>query len=287
MNAPRFQHEAMATFWELTLPGAEPAYARQAAQAAFRELDRLEGELSRFIEHSVISRANRLPPGGDLTLTPDVLACLLVAAEVSVATGRAFDPAFRSSRPPNLPPELPPYFLDPETHRLTSRAERLDLDLGAVGKGYALDCLADLLREWGFPAAHLNAGGSSVLAFGDEATAGDGWTAGLVDGEGHRIPVTLRDASLSGSGTEEQGGHLMDPRNGRTAEARPRAWALAPSAAQADALSTAFFVLEEARIREVCAAHPGIGAAWLAADGTLQGAGTLAGAANADPRTQA
>jgi thiamine biosynthesis lipoprotein len=286
MSTPQFQHEAMATFWELTLPGAEPAYARQAAQAAFRELDRLEGELSRFIEHSVISRANRLPPGGALTLTPDVLACLLVAAEVSVATGRAFDPAFRSSRPPNLPPQLPPYFLDPETHRLTSRAERLDLDLGAVGKGYALDCLADLLREWGFPAAHLNAGGSSVLAFGDEATAGDGWTAGLVDGEGYRIPVTLRDASLSGSGTEEQGGHLMDPRTGRTAEARPRAWALAPSAAQADALSTAFFVLEEARIREVCAAHPGIGAAWLAADGTLQGAGTLAGAANADPRTQ-
>ena len=48
----------------------------------------------------------------------------------------------------------------------------------------------------------------------------------------------------------------------------------------------AFFVLEEARIREVCAAHPGIGAAWLAKDGTLQGAGTLAGTANADPRTQ-
>jgi len=287
MSAPRFQHEAMATFWELTLPGADPAYARQSAQAAFRELDRLEGELSRFIEHSVIARANRLPRGGTLTLPPDTLACLLLAAEVSVATGRAFDPAYRSVRPPDLPPELPPYFLDPETHRLTSRAERLDLDLGAVGKGYALDCLADLLREWGFAAAHLNAGGSSVLAFGDEATAGDGWTVGLLDGEGLRIPVTLRDASLSSSGTEEQGGHLVDPRNGLTAIARPRAWALAPSAAQADALSTAFFVLEEPHIREMCAAHPSIGAAWLAADGTLQAAGTLVGAVDADPRTRA
>lgn len=287
MSAPRFQHEAMATFWELTLPGAEPAYARQAAQAAFRELDRLEGELSRFIEHSVISRANRLPPGGALTLTPDVLACLLVAAEVSVATGRAFDPAFRSLRPPDLPPDLPPYFLDPATHRLTSRAERLDLDLGAVGKGYALDGLADLLREWGFTAAHLNAGGSSVLAFGDDPAAGGGWAARLVDGEGNRVAVTLRDASLSGSGTEEQGEHLIDPRTGRAAGARPRAWALAPSAAQADALSTAFFVLEEPRIREVCAAHPGIGAAWLAADGSLCGAGTLAGVATAGRRTRA
>jgi thiamine biosynthesis lipoprotein len=277
MSAPRFQHEAMATFWELTLPGTDPAYARQAAQAAFRELDRLEGELSRFIEHSVISRANRLPPGGSLTLPPDTLACLLLAAEVSVATGRAFDPAFRSVRPPDLPEDLPPYFLDPETHRLTSRAEHLGLDLGAVGKGYALDCLADLLREWGFPAAHLNAGGSSVLAFGDETDAGGGWTAGLLDGAGHRVPVSLQDASLSGSGTEEQGEHLMDPRSGRPAAIRPRAWALAPSAAQADALSTAFFVLEETRIREVCAAYPGIGAAWLAADGSLRVAGSLAG----------
>lgn len=287
MSAPRFQHEAMATFWELTLPGADAAYARQAAQAAFRELDRLEGELSRFIEHSVISRANRLPRGGTLTLPPDTLACLLLAAEVSVATGRAFDPAFRSTRPPDLPPELPPYFLDPESHRLTSRAERLDLDLGAVGKGYALDCLADQLREWGFTAAHLNAGGSSVLAFGDEATAGDGWAAGLVDGEGRRVPVTLRDASLSGSGTEEQGEHLIDPRTGGPAGVRPRAWALAPSAAQADALSTAFFVLEEPRIREVCATHPGIGAAWLTPDGSLQSAGSLTGLWSASGPTRA
>jgi FAD:protein FMN transferase len=287
MSAPRFQHEAMATFWELILPGADPAYARQAAQAAFRELDRLEGELSRFIEHSVISRANRLPPGGTLTVPPDVLACLLLAAEISVATGRAFDPAFRSTRPPDLPEDLPPYFLDPSTHRLTSRAERLELDLGAVGKGYALDCLADLLREWGFTAAHLNAGGSSVLAFGDETAAGGGWSAGLVDGEGRRVPVTLRDASLSGSGTEEQGEHLVDPRTGRPAGVHARAWALAPSAAQADALSTAFFVLAEPRIREVCAAHPGIGAAWLGPDGSLRGAGTLAGVVAEDPRTRA
>ncbi|MFZ9745634.1 MAG: FAD:protein FMN transferase [Opitutaceae bacterium] len=287
MNAPRFQHEAMATFWELILPGTDAAYARQAASAAFRELDRLEGELSRFIEHSVISRANRLPTGGSLTLPPDTLACLLLAAEVSVATGRAFDPAFRSVRPPELPADLPPYFLDPETHRLTSRAERLALDLGAVGKGYALDCLADLLREWGFPAAHLNAGGSSVLAFGDAAAAGEGWTAGLVDGAGQRVPVPLRDASLSGSGTEEQGEHLVDPRSGRPAEIRPRAWALAPSAAQADALSTAFFVLEETRIREVCAAYSGIGAAWLAADGSLQAAGSLAGVVGERPPTRA
>ena len=86
----------------------------------------------------------------------------------------------------------PPMASEGRTRRWSGHC--LDLDLGAVGKGYALDGLADLLREWGFTAAHLNAGGSSVLAFGDDPAAGGGWAAGLVDGEGNRVAVTLRDA---------------------------------------------------------------------------------------------
>ena len=64
MKWPVFQHEAMATYFEITLAGPDLALARYAAAAAFRELDRLEAVLSRFVETSDISRANGLAPSG-------------------------------------------------------------------------------------------------------------------------------------------------------------------------------------------------------------------------------
>ena len=60
MTPSTFQHEAMATYFEITIAGQERDYARQAAEAAFRELDRLENTLSRYIESSDIARANHL-----------------------------------------------------------------------------------------------------------------------------------------------------------------------------------------------------------------------------------
>ncbi len=59
----RFSHEAMATTFEILIVHEDERYARQAAMAAFHEVDRLEAELSRFIEHSDVSRINNLPAG--------------------------------------------------------------------------------------------------------------------------------------------------------------------------------------------------------------------------------
>ena len=82
MTHPTFQHEAMATYFEIIIAGHEHEYARQASAAAFRELDRLENTLSRFIEFSDISRANRLARGESTTIGHDTLECLLIAADV-------------------------------------------------------------------------------------------------------------------------------------------------------------------------------------------------------------
>jgi FAD:protein FMN transferase len=92
-----------------------------------------------------------------------------------------------------------------------------------------------------------------------------GWQVSLGEGRGQRH-FNLLAASLSGSGTAVKGAHLIDPRTGAPAQRTSRVWAFAPNAAQADALSTAFFVMPEADIAALCETHPHLGAA-LAAPG--------------------
>jgi thiamine biosynthesis lipoprotein len=257
----------MATWFEVVVAGQDEAYARQAAAAAWRELERLESELSRYVESSDIARANRLSPGETISIGDDAMQCLLASAQVSHDTRRAFDPAYASERSPDQPPGAAPFTLDPSAHTLTSRAKRLHLDLGAVGKGFALDRMADTLEEWGVRSALLNSGGSTVLAL--EPPPGlSGWTIGLGEGAGRR-EVGLTQVALSGSGIAVKGAHLIDPRTGRPAGRPERAWALAPSAAVADALSTAFFVLTDREIESFCAENPSLGGAVVGPRGGL------------------
>jgi thiamine biosynthesis lipoprotein len=263
-----FNHEAMATTFRIHLADQEPDYARKAAAAAFRELDRLESELSRYIESSDISRINRLPEGGSTVVGEATMACLTLAARLSALTGGTFDPAYASERPgPEAGAEPALYALDPAAHTLTSLCPRLHLDLGAVGKGYALDCMAEVLREWDVLAACLDSGGSTLLAL-SPPVGERGWPAGVGEGA-HRRVFALRDRALAGSGLAVQGEHLCDPRTGQAASRRDRVWAFADSGAAADALSTAFFVLDDAGVVACCAAQPRIGAAIAQADGTV------------------
>lgn len=267
MNWPVFNHEAMATTFQIFVAGSPPAYARQAATAAFRELDRLENELSRFLATSEIARINQLKAGESLTLAEDTLQCLLGAVQISAITGRAFDPAYATPRPPGA--DEPLFALDPSSHTLTSLTERLHLDLGAVGKGYALDVMATVLAEWDISAACLQSGGSTALALAPPPDA-TGWPIGVAD----EVRLFSRRA-VSGSGLAVQGEHLIDPRTRAPAVRRRRVWSFADSAADSDALSTAFFVLSDAAVAEFCESHPDFGAVLTLPDGTAQCLGRI------------
>lgn len=267
-----FAHEAMATTFAVHIAGHPAAYAGQAAAAAFRELDRLEGELSRYVESSDIARANRLAEGDDIVIGEDALRCLLLAARVSHDTGRAFDPSYASVFAAGAADDAPAFALEPECHRLISLVPRLHLDLGAIGKGYALDCLAGVLEEWSIGRACLQSGGSTALAL-DPPEGEAGWPVGVGDPPAERV-LDLKRHALSGSGIAVKGAHVIDRRTGRAAARRTRVWALAGTAALSDALSTAFFVMDDDTIAAFCLRHPGVTAFIARGDGTLVQHGT-------------
>jgi thiamine biosynthesis lipoprotein len=152
--------------------------------------------------------------------------------------------------------------LDPKARRVRFLASGVGLNFGGIGKGYALDLVAGLLRERGVGRALLSAGGSSVLAFGGGAGFPVDITSPRRAGAIGRL--RLRDAGLGTSGAGEQYfevdgrryGHVIDPRTGWPAEGVLSASVVASSAAEADALSTAFLVAGPELAERYCAAHP-------------------------------
>ena len=241
----------MATLFQVRLADVDPAYAAQAARALFDEADRLETLLSRFRENSEISALARLAPGETLRLSEPVFVCLTLAQQMEQATAGAFSVTAAARQTQSVPPR---WTLQPDTFTLRCEAGRLAFDLGAIGKGFALDRLARELAEWECPSFLLIVGGSSILA-GAPPPDRPGWSIGLGDADSEPR-LLLQHTSLSGSGIAVQGRHILDPRTRQPARRRDRAWAQAHAAATSDALSTAFMVLTEPEIIHLLQGHP-------------------------------
>jgi thiamine biosynthesis lipoprotein len=281
----RFAHEAMATVFEVLIAGRDAAYARQAARAVFDEVDRLERLFSRFDPSSEISRIGRLAPGERMMIGIETVECLSLAAGIQAATKGAFDVNFRASRrrPRGRKDSRaaalalkPPRLLELVRLEKTERGFEavrasggrgrkpapLDIDLGGIGKGYALDRALEVLEDWSITNALLHGGTSTAVGIGPgpgprgrEA----GWPVGAATAWNcPEAPkeVRLRDRALSGSGTEVKGPHVVDPRSGRPASGHLAAWASHPSAAVADALSTAFLVMTTGEVERFCRTRP-------------------------------
>lgn len=242
----QFNHAAMATHFQVRICCDEGSYAAQAAQAAFDLVDSLEGRLSRFRSNSDITRIGELAPGDKMRLSEPAFACLQIAERMERATHHGFcaTPAAMKNQL-----SLPQWSLLPGEQSIHCLSGQLQFDLGAIGKGFALDRMAELLCQWDCSSFLLIAGGSSVLA-GDPPAQALGWSCGLGGDDASRR-FFLTHASLSGSGLAVKGSHILDPRNGRSALRQMRAWALADTAAESDALSTACMVLSEPELEEV------------------------------------
>ena len=248
-------------------------YAAQAAQAAFDLVDRLERELSRFLPNSDIGRVNRLAAGESTRVSPSTLECLVIARHVFDLTGGAFDVSIGTG--------LPSLELDADDFVVRATKGGVQVDLGGIGKGYAVDLMAELLEEWGLGQALVHGGFSSVLALEPPADR-DGWPLTLSDpGEPSRVlaRLSVRQTALAASGLRK-GDHIVDPRTGEPARGRLAAWVAVPrpeaaradasageaprvaAAAVADALTTAFMLLSLEEIEALCERSPGL-EAWI------------------------
>lgn len=270
----RFNHQAMRTEWNLLLVSSDDAQAQAAATAAVQEIDSLERDLSRFQAYSDLSRLSRLKAGDCLSVGLAAWDCLSLAKDVWQATDGAFDAAIaslyelwknRSAADAPTPAEVMATRLQCGTDkfelledglRVRVLVDQLKFDLGALGKGYALDMVADLLvTHWELTDFLLITGGGSTILGHGVALNGDPW---YVNAGPPGSPSTpLHNRAVSASGFVHQGAHIINPRTGLpVSTARTRAWAFAPTAALSDALSTAFLVMEPGEVESFHRKHP-------------------------------
>lgn len=265
-GAHRFSHAAMASIFEVYCVHDDGEYARQAARRAFAVVDRLELDLSRFVESSDITRINHLAAGESARVSVWTMECLQIARLLYDETGGAFDVSIGSG--------IEHLELLCGGYRVQAQAGGIRIDLGGIGKGYAVDRMAEELADWDVVQALVHAGSSSVLALAPPPGY-PGWPLTLSrPGSGSVVArITARDQALSGSGIRRRD-HILEPRTGQPVRLRAAAWVSAhatvwatfceragvchSAAAVADAVSTAFMVLPAEKVETFCLEHPGM-----------------------------
>jgi FAD:protein FMN transferase len=262
----------MGTFCEVSIYDDDALRAQEASDRAFKEMERVDHLLSNFDPDSELSRMNRGASSGVFVAAPELFEFMKECQRFFRMTGGTFDPT--------VGPLVRAWgFFEPHPHipskeeALSLRAkvgmgkieindahstvrfpvQGMEIDPGGIGKGYAVDRAAGVLKESGITSGLINAGGSSFYAIGHPPDV-EFWWIGVKDpGRPDQAIafVPLCDNSLSTSGSLEKHvqvghqifGHIFDPRSGRPVEGALEVSVLAPTATESDALTKAAFAL--------------------------------------------
>jgi thiamine biosynthesis lipoprotein len=256
-------HYQMGTFLELTLWHSDTEAAKRLIRDAVQEVHRLEQILSNFDPDSSVSRFNRQAGKGKMSVPADLYELLKIAQRFSANTAGYFDvtvgPLVELWRD-NLSLGLLPgrnalaralSQVGYEKLKLYDGGEAellypgMKIDLGGIGKGYAVDRVADRLEAAGVISALINFGGSSIYAIGTPPRE-RGWEIGIQGTDGQlRGVIHLRDLALSTSGSMgrlwtiggKKYGHLIDPKSGMSVSESRMATVVTATATAAEALT--------------------------------------------------
>jgi thiamine biosynthesis lipoprotein len=278
----RVHRAAMACRFEVTLAGEDQRHVGRA-HAALAEADRIEATWSVFRDSSTLSDLNRRAADEPVSVDAELFALLARGDVLHRALEGAFDisttPLIRCWRSCTHEGRLPSVeeiararaivgmdqvTLDAETRTVRFARPGVSLNLGAIGKGYAVGAIAARLRRAGVRHALVSAGASSIVAVGGR---GAGWTIDVCSRQAPGAPLArlrLRDGAMATSGAGEQFveidgrryGHVIDPRTGWPASGLLSVTVITADAADADALATAFFVGGVDLARRYCERHP-------------------------------
>jgi thiamine biosynthesis lipoprotein len=272
-EAIKFGRTAMACRFEVILRGQDPDWMQRAADDALDEVDRIEELISMYDPQSEVSAINRSAAAGPVEVDEEVFDLLLLAGTIWEKTDGAFDPTigplvrlWRGWREKGAAPD--PAAVESVLQRVGMRHVVFDIqrrtvqfdrpgvefDVGAFGKGYAVDRAVEILEAYGFGDLLVHAGTSSVAARGKVDDEHGGWPVGLTDpADPQKVieTLTLLNEAIGCSNQQNQNyecegrklGHVLDPRTGWPVPADSSIVVTYESATWADALSTALLVL--------------------------------------------
>ncbi len=285
----------MGTVFEIAAYDQSSEHASNAIEKAFQEIVRLDDQLSDYKPDSALSALNRSAHFHAEKVPSDLYHVVEQAVRFSQLSDGRFDisvapwvnlwkAALRGEGMPSRAPQeeirscvgyekielIPP-------DRIRFRSSCLQLDLGAIGKGYAVDRAVKVLRSLGIRDALVNAGGSTIFAMGSppDKTA---WLVHLRDPSNKIDPqVMLKDGSVSTSEQtapsllgNDSAGHIIDPDTGMPLRTVFAVSAVSRTATESDALSTTLLLLGPTRGKALIKSMADVSAIWISHEAQVE-----------------
>jgi thiamine biosynthesis lipoprotein len=264
--------DAMGSVYTMALYGTDQDRLKVAAEEAAEEVQRLDRMLSNYIPTSDLSQINRDAGNGPVRVAPELFDLLTECMKYSRASEGAFDvtvgPLMKvwgfykgTGRLPHRAEILGALSrvgyqkiqLDPSNHSVQFARDGMNIDLGGIGKGYAVDRMVDIIRKDGIRVGLISAAGSSIYAMGAPPTEPRGWKVSIKNPKKPSTTIQdvyLKDQSMSTSGNYEKffyaegrmWSHIMDPRTGYPAEGILSVSVIAPKTIDSEAWTKPFYI---------------------------------------------